>query len=162
MSGWIASSVVSLKGNALTPASLGPSQPGKKPNHSRFLDDAFGGACVLRRVQLCDPRDCSPPGSSVYGILQARILEWVAVSSRGSSRGIELKSSVSCALAGGFFSIEPPGKLHLVVVHHNDSKHFSRTLKFFITRSLTLNFLFFFVRASVWDVGDDLIIQETK
>ena len=35
---------------------------------------------------LCDPVDCSPPGSSVYGILQARILEWVAIfSSRGSS-----------------------------------------------------------------------------
>ena len=36
---------------------------------------------------LCDPVDCSPPGSSVHGILQARILEWVAiVFSRGSSR----------------------------------------------------------------------------
>ena len=34
-----------------------------------------------------DPMDCSPPGSSVHGILQARILEWVAISfSRGSSR----------------------------------------------------------------------------
>ena len=28
---------------------------------------------------LCDPMDCSPPGSSVHGILQARILEWVAI-----------------------------------------------------------------------------------
>ena len=36
---------------------------------------------------LWDPRDCSPPGSSVRGILRARILEWVAISSyRGSSR----------------------------------------------------------------------------
>ena len=35
---------------------------------------------------LCDPTDCSPPGSSVHGISQARILKWVAVSfSRGSS-----------------------------------------------------------------------------
>ena len=35
---------------------------------------------------LCDPVDCSPPGSSVHGILQVRILEWVArPSSRGSS-----------------------------------------------------------------------------
>ena len=35
---------------------------------------------------LCDPMDCSPPGSSVHGILQARILEWVAMpSSKGSS-----------------------------------------------------------------------------
>ena len=29
-------------------------------------------------LTLCDPMDCSPPGSSVHGILQARILEWVA------------------------------------------------------------------------------------
>ena len=39
------------------------------------------------RLTLCDPVDCSPPGSSVHGILQARRLEWVAISfSRGSSR----------------------------------------------------------------------------
>ena len=36
---------------------------------------------------LCNPMDCSPPGSSVHGILQARILEWVVITfSRGSSR----------------------------------------------------------------------------
>ena len=36
---------------------------------------------------LCDPGDCSPPGSSVHGIFQARMLEWVAISfSRGSSQ----------------------------------------------------------------------------
>ena len=37
-------------------------------------------------LTLCDPVDCSPPDSSIHGILQARILEWVAISfSRGSS-----------------------------------------------------------------------------
>ena len=37
-------------------------------------------------LTLCEPVDCSPPGSSVCGILQARTLEWVAIpSSRGSS-----------------------------------------------------------------------------
>ena len=37
-------------------------------------------------LTLCNSMDCNPPGSSVHGILQARILEWVAVSfSRGSS-----------------------------------------------------------------------------
>ena len=42
-------------------------------------------ACLVPSiVSLCDPMDCSPPGSSVHGILQARILEWVAMpSSRG-------------------------------------------------------------------------------
>ena len=38
-------------------------------------------------LTLCDPMDCSPPGCSIHGILQARILEWVAMpSSRGSSQ----------------------------------------------------------------------------
>ena len=32
------------------------------------------------RPTFCDPKDCSPPGSSVRGILQARLLEWVAIS----------------------------------------------------------------------------------
>ena len=37
---------------------------------------------VLSHVRLsCDPMDCSPPGSSVHGVSQARILEWVAISS---------------------------------------------------------------------------------
>jgi len=53
--------------------------------------------------------DCSLPGSSVHGILQARILEWVAISfSRDlSNPGIE---PASPALAGGFYTTEPPGK----------------------------------------------------
>ena len=45
--------------------------------------------CVYAQLcpALCKPTDCSPPGSSVHGILQARILEWVAVSpSRRSSQ----------------------------------------------------------------------------
>ena len=56
-------------------------------------------------LTLWNPTDCSPPGSSVHGILQARTLEWVAVpSSRGSSQpGIEPKSLKSPELAGVFF-----------------------------------------------------------
>ena len=40
---------------------------------------------LLRRVQLCNPVDCSLPGSSVHGIFQTRILEWVAISFFGGS-----------------------------------------------------------------------------
>jgi len=56
--------------------------------------------------------DCSLPGSSVHGILQARILERVAISlSRGlPNPGIEPTSLMSPALAGGFLSLAPPGK----------------------------------------------------
>ena len=57
--------------------------------------------------------DCSLPGSSVHGISQARILEQVAISSfRGDlpNPGIEPMSLAPPALAGGFFTTEPPGK----------------------------------------------------
>ena len=55
---------------------------------------------------LCDPMDCSPSGSSVHGILQARIPEWVAIPfSRGSSRPRDgTQFLMSPALAGGFFT----------------------------------------------------------
>ena len=55
---------------------------------------------------LCNPTDYNLPGSSVHGILQARILEWVAISSsRGfPDPGIELVSLVSPALADGFIT----------------------------------------------------------
>ena len=50
----------------------------------------WGRVCVKvaqSHLTLCEPMDCILPGSSVYGILQARILEWVAVPfSRGSSQ----------------------------------------------------------------------------
>ena len=64
-------------------------------------------------TQLCptlwDPVDYSPPGSSVHGISQARILEWVAISFPGGSSWPWDWIGVSC-LAGGFFTTEPPGK----------------------------------------------------
>ena len=53
---------------------------------------------------LCDPMDCSPPGSSVHGISQSWILEWVAISSsRGSSRPRN-QTRVPCP-AGRFFTV---------------------------------------------------------
>ena len=57
---------------------------------------------------LCDPMDCSPPGSSRHEILQARLLEWGAMPSRGSSQPKDI-TRVCCA-AGGFFTAELPGK----------------------------------------------------
>ena len=64
------------------------------------------------RPTLWNPTDCSPPGSSVHRILQARILEWVTIpfSRDLPDPGIELASTTSQALAGRFFTTEPPGK----------------------------------------------------
>ena len=62
-------------------------------------------SCVLL---FCDPMDCSPQGSSVLGISQAVILEWVSISfSRGSSQ--PRNQTCISYLPSGFFTTEPPG-----------------------------------------------------
>ena len=75
--------------------------------------------------------DCSPPGSSVHGISQARILEWVAFPLPGDLPylGIKPKSLVSPALTGRFFTTVPHGKPQVKMVcfmfcdfHHNLKK----------------------------------------
>ena len=77
--------------------------------------------CVRTRAQscptLCGPVDCSLPDSSVHAIFQARILEWVAIS---SSRGIFLTqgsnlSLISPALSGGFFITSTTWKTHTCI-----------------------------------------------
>ena len=57
-------------------------------------------------LTLFKPMDCRPPGSSVHGTLQARILEWVVISSSRDllNPGIEPVSLLSPILAGGFFT----------------------------------------------------------
>ena len=57
-------------------------------------------------LTLCDPMDCSPPGSSVHGILQARMLEWVAMPSPGDLPDTEIESR-SPALQAGSLPSEP-------------------------------------------------------
>ena len=68
------------------------------------------------RAQLCDPMDCSPPGSSLHGIFQASILEKATISSSRESsqpRNQTYVSYVSC-IARWFFTTVPPGN----PVHH--------------------------------------------
>ena len=63
------------------------------------FEQTLGLGHSVSHVQLWDPMDCSPPGSSVHGIFQARIQEWVAISSsRGSSQARDQTciSYVSC------------------------------------------------------------------
>ena len=62
-------------------------------------------------LALCDPRDCSPPGSSVHRILQARTLECIAISSREGLPNPGINASPTFpALAGRLFITEPLGK----------------------------------------------------
>ena len=53
---------------------------------------------------LCDPMDCGPPGSSVHGILQSIILEWVAILFSRESSWPKDRTQVS-RIAGGFFTV---------------------------------------------------------
>ena len=65
------------------------------------------------RVRLCDPMDCSLPGSSVHGILQAGILEWVAMpSSKGIFATQRWNLPLLCLLhwQAGSLPLVPPGK----------------------------------------------------
>ena len=84
----------------------------KKNNFSAwptsFMWSGSGSEVAQSCPTFCDPMDCSPPDSSIHGILQARILEWVAISfSRGPSYpGIEPRSPSLQAVA---LTSEPPG-----------------------------------------------------
>ena len=94
----------------------------KKCGEMKFLNNVLefmvwsGCTCaksLQSRPTLCDPRDCSPPGPSVHGILQARILKWVATpSSRGSSQPRD-GTCLFCLLhwQGGSLPLATPGKL---------------------------------------------------
>ena len=74
------------------------------PKDSLFLLYTCSVLVTQSCLTFCDPMDCSPPGSSVHGILQARILEWVSVHfSRGSSWTRD-RTRVSC-VAGRFFTV---------------------------------------------------------
>ena len=78
-------------------------------------------ACMLSlesRPTLCDPMDCSPPGPSVYGLLQARILQWIVIpSSRGSSGPRDRTPHFLCLLHWqvGSLPLAPPGKVKVKV-----------------------------------------------
>ena len=69
-------------------------------------------ACAQSNLTLCDPMDCSLPGSSVHDIFQVRILEWLPfpIPRDLPDLGIEPLSFASPALAGEFFTTVPPGK----------------------------------------------------
>ena len=68
--------------------------------------------------------DCSPPGSSVHGILQARIMEWVAMPSSGGSSQPRDRTHVSCmsCIAGGLFIHWAPREAPDICIHIADSQ----------------------------------------
>ena len=79
--------------------------------------DSLSLSVKLSHVRLCNSVDCSPPGSSVYGIFQARILEWVIMSSSSSPKDWTRISYIT----DGFFTTEPSGKLMVSLQDYNSS-----------------------------------------
>ena len=69
--------------------------------------------------RLFDPMDCSLPGSSLHGILQARILEWVAMPSSRESSQTSDQTHASCVswMAGMFFITEPSRKPYIYHIY---------------------------------------------
>ena len=74
----------------------------------------FCYCCLVAKLcpTLCYPMDCSLPGSSVHGISQTRILEWLAISISKGFSGPRGQTPISC-LSGRFFTTEPPRKSYL-------------------------------------------------
>ena len=66
----------------------------------------------------CNPMVCSPPGGSVHGILQARILEWAAMQDPPGHLPDPVMEPTSPMSAVGFSTAEPPGKSVIFLVLH--------------------------------------------
>ena len=90
----------------------------------------FVCVCVSQLcLTLCDPMDCSPPGSSVDRVLQVRILEWIAIpTSRGSSCPKD-QTWFSCFVAGFFqsFTVDQNSTYLLIegeIIHNSQHSHY--------------------------------------
>ena len=76
-------------------------------------------------ITLCNPMDCSLPGSSVHGILQARVLQWVAISfSRGSSQ-LKVRTWVS-HIPGRCFNLRATREAHNLESHYKADMYLFR------------------------------------
>ena len=88
--------------------SIGEGEPLGKLPWSQESESEVAQSCP----PLCDPMDCSLPGSSLHGILQARVLEWVAIfllQGIFPNPGIEPRSP---AFQADALTSKPPGTIH--------------------------------------------------
>ena len=107
------------------------------------------------RLTLCDPMDCSPPGSSVHGILLAGMLKWVAIPfSRGCSWPRD-QTHVSC-LAGEFFTVWATRKAMILVFlifsfkTYFSLSSFTLIKRFFSSSSLSAIRIVSFTHSHIW------------
>ena len=107
-------------------------------------------ACTLCHsvVSLWDPMNCSPPGSPVYGIFQARLLERVATSY--SMRSFQPRAWTHISCIDGFFTTELPGKS---LVHYN-CNYLSGKQTAIYMHTLISQWIFPNVKSSELDAGN--------
>ena len=97
--------------------------------------------CAQSHLILCNPMDCSHPGSSVCGIFLARILERVAFRIPGDlpNSDIETACLVSPALAEGFLTTVPPEKaLWLIDYSPNRNLHIQRNILIYSLKKISI------------------------
>ena len=102
-------------------------------NWTKTLLTAAAAKSLQSCPTLCDPMDCSLPGSSLHGILQARVLEWVAISfSRGSSQSRD-RTWVSCIPGRRFnlWATRKAAKKPLIVFDYCFGKEIKFKLSFY-------------------------------
>ena len=110
--------------------------------------------CAQSCLTLCDPKDYSPPGSSVHGIFQARILQWVAISfSRSSSQPRE-PTWISTS-TGSFFTTVPPWK-PLKTIGYKQITKANQDLKISVSMLIYASFI------STFEFGDNYRWQEVQ
>ena len=81
----------------------------KKLEAGYYIGNSVYAKSLQSCKAFCDSMDCRLLGSFVHGILQARVLEWVPISSSRRSSWPRDQTCISC-IAGRFFTTEPPGK----------------------------------------------------
>ena len=118
--------------------------------------------CLVSKscLTLCDLMDCSLPGSSVHGIFQARILDWVAISFfNGSSQ--PRNQTLSYELAGRFFTTEAPEKPPIIILNQFHEAYWLINFLFLLSLILWLCylremsqgcFLFLILWNSLWNI----------
>ena len=87
--------------------------------------DSLNYECSVAQLclTLCDPIDCSLPDSSVHSILQARIMEWVAIPFSWISSRPRDQTQIFC-IAGGFFNPTPPHWTIFPYIYNEGTIHF--------------------------------------
>ena len=108
----------------------------------------------LSRVRLCNPMDCGSPCSSVCGIFQARVLEWVAISFSRESSPPRDQTRVSC-IAGRRFTVWTTGKIIQLEVYKRISNLWNQSFSFWSISFKKINL-------SYWSIWEESPVQKKE